>query len=195
MLNLLAKWNVQYIIGASPPPGTLVQPRGLRELLDNCVQPEYENSWFYLVRLEPKCEDESHAALWELPLLAPGRYDDFDVRLRFRGDWERTEEFAEPANHTISYSDVPGANASIAFKGRALTWFFTKAPNRGMAEFLIDGDLKATLDLYSARPEWQSTYRYCCLAPGRHVASVRVLGKSRPGAAGHFIDVDAFVVE
>ena len=195
MLNLLARWNVEYIIGASPPPGTLVQPRGLRELLDNCVQPEYENSWFYLVRLEPKCEDESHAALWELPLLEPGRYDDFDVRLRFRGDWERTEEFAQPSNHTISFSDVPGANASIAFKGRALTWFFTKAPNRGLAEFLIDGDVKATLDLYSAKPEWQSLFRYCCLAPGRHVASVRVLGKQRPGATGHFIDVDAFLVE
>lgn len=195
MLNLLAQWNVEYIIGSSPPPGTLVQPRGLRELLDNCVQPEYENSWFYLVRLEPKCENESHAALWELPLVAPGHYDDFDVRLRFRGDWERTEEFAEPANHTISYSDVSGAGASIAFKGRALTWYFTKAPNRGMAEFLIDGDVKATLDLYSAKPEWQSTFRYCCLAPGRHVATVRVLGKSRPGATGHFVDVDAFVVE
>jgi len=64
-----------------------------------------------------------------------------------------------------------------------------------MADLLIDGVVKATIDLYSPNIEWHSRYQVCCLAPGRHTATVRVLGKKRPEATGAFVDVDAFVVE
>jgi len=145
--------------------------------------------------VDRRCEDESAKAGRELPVLQPAIYDDFDMGVRFRGNWERTERFAEALRHTISYADTPGDEASIAFEGKSLLYVFTKAPNRGMADLLIDGVVKATIDLYSPNIEWHSRYQACCLAPGRHTATVRVLGKKRPEATGAFVDVDAFVVE
>jgi len=75
-----------------------------------------------------------------------------------------------------------------------LTYLYTKAPNRGMADVVIDGVRKATLDLYSPKVEWQSRTTYK-LGSGRHVAVITVLPKKNPKSADRFIDVDAFEVQ
>lgn len=78
----------------------------------------------------------------------PGAYDDFDPSIQFRGDWIQSDEFGGPYRHTVSYAEDAGAEASLVFEGSSLTYVFTKAPNRGMAEILIDGIGKGTADLY-----------------------------------------------
>jgi hypothetical protein len=113
----------------------------------------------------------------------------------YRGDWERNDTFTGPDNHTISFSDDPGAQVSLAFNGTALTYVFTRAPNRGMAELTIDGAGQGPIDLYSPKVEWQTRMRLCCFEAGRHVAVLRVLGRKRAESAAQFVDLDAFVVE
>jgi hypothetical protein len=83
----------------------------------------------------------------------------------------------------------------IAFKGKALTYVYTKAENRGMASVTVDGVDQGTVDLYSAKTEWQSQTRFCCFAAGRHVAVVRLTGRADKRSKGTFIDVDSFTVE
>src|SRR5262249_41045430 len=124
-----------------------------------------------------------------------GFYDDSDPAIVYSGDWSRDKTFAEPVMHTVSYTDVPGAEVAFAFDGKALTWILTKAPNRGIAEVTIDGAPKGDVDLYSAAIEWQSKSRFCCFAAGKHVVTIRVTGQANPKSAGRFVDVDGFVVE
>jgi hypothetical protein len=81
------------------------------------------------------------------------------------------------------------------FEGKALTYSYTKADNRGMALVSVDGVDQGTVDLYSAQNEWQSHTRFCCFPAGRHIAVVRVTGRADPRSKGKFIDLDSFTVE
>ncbi len=196
-LHVLQQWGVRYLIAVKPSAGEPVRPPSLQKLMAACATPEYQIADVYLARLEPDCADRVQAmrppdrpAL----VLTPGYYDDFDPTLLFRGDWSHDESFAEPARHTVSYTDIPGAEVMVAFEGRALLYVFTKAPNRGVASIVIDGVEKARVDLYASRVEWQKWERFP-VTPGKHLAIVRVTGEHDPKSTGKFVDVDAFVVE
>jgi hypothetical protein len=194
MVRLMEQWKIRYVIAPVPRNGEWPRPPALRELLTWCAQTEYQFERFYLARLDPQCLDHPPADR-PLATVRPGSYDDFDAALRFRGDWEHRDDFDGPSLHSISFTDVAGAEVALAFDGRALTYVFTKAPNRGIAEIRIDGAPRAVVDLYSPRIEWRSRFRICCLAPGRHEVAIRATGRKQPVSQGRFVDVDALVVE
>ncbi|HWC97820.1 MAG TPA: bifunctional glycosyltransferase family 2/GtrA family protein [Candidatus Sulfopaludibacter sp.] len=182
MAALVERWKLQYFIGRAVPD----LPQGLRLFLAQCTETEFEHGGVYLAKLRASCSDGPIAA---------GTYDNFDGAVRYRGDWLHTAQFPEAWQRSISYTDTPGAEAALTFEGSCLTYVFTRAPNRGIAELLLDGASQGAIDLYSAQIEWQSRYRVCSAATGRHTVTLRVLGKSRPQASGRFVDVDAFIVE
>ena len=147
----------------------------------------------YLAKLQPTCRPRQERTA---ALVRPGFYDDFDPALLYRGDWNRDAKgFAEPDRHTISYTNVPGSEVEIVFEGKALTYVYTKALNRGIASVTVDGVEQGPVDLYSAETQWQSRTRFCCFAPGRHVAVVRLTGRADPRSKGTYIDLDSFTVE
>ena len=192
MVELVNTWKLQYFIGRDTAK-TSGDTRGLRQFLAECTQTEFEHEGFFLAAADPKCTGLLDAA--NTPVAPAGTYDDFDPALRFHEEWLHSDDFPAAWQHTVSYTDTPGADASLLFQGQALTYVFTRAANRGFAEIFIDGVSKGVIDLYSAQPQWQTRYRVCCLSPGRHVAIIRVLGRRRPEATGRFVDVDALVVE
>ena len=191
MLKLVEGWGVRYFIARKPSAGEYAQPLALRQLLETCTTPEYEAGDFYLARLEPDCRQRVEAEI----VATPGYYDDVDPAIRYRGGWTNSDKFDGPFQHTISFTDIPGAEAAFAFEGTALVYMYTKAPNRGLAAITIDGAGKGTIDLYSPTVEWQASSRFCCLGPGKHVVVIRVLGQNSPGSTGQFVDVDGFRVE
>jgi len=193
-VRVLESWKVDYLIAHKPAAGHQLHPAVLQSLLDACTAPEYEAGDIYLARLDPACPQQPVEAAVNF-VAPPGFYDDFDPAIRFRGDWYRDEGFQEPDYHTVTYTDTPGAEFSIAFQGAALTYIFTKAPNRGIAEVAIDGVSQGTLDLYSPKIEWQTRRRFCCFQPGPHKAVFRVTGQANSKSAGRFVDVDSLVVE
>ena len=170
----------------------------LEGYLDAHTAPEFENGRFYVARIIPECESLSGADLeaWlaKLPpaLVSPGVYDDFDPALRFHGLWTRSREFNGPYRRSISYTNIPGAEATFAFEGKSLTYVYTKAPNRGLARIEIDGVAHA-IDLYSPKVQWQARTEFCCLAPGRHLVVLRATGEKQPQSQGVYIDLDAFI--
>jgi len=194
LARLMEQWKIRYMILRRRRRGEWIRPEALRELLTYCAAPEYQYEMYYLARIEPGCPDNSPA---ERPLatVGPGSYDDLDGVFRFRGDWEHRVDFDGPHFHSVSFSDVTGAEAALALEGRALTYVFTKAPNRGVAEIWVDGSQRGGVDLYSPRVEWQSRFRICCLAPGRHELAIRVSGRKTPASQGTFVDVDEVIVE
>jgi hypothetical protein len=125
----------------------------------------------------------------------PGDYDDFDARIRLRAAWTRDRQFPDADRHTLTYSNVPGAMASLRFSGDAITYVYTRAYNRGIAEVLVDGLVHDRLDLYSANTVWKSRARYDRLGPGTHVFQIYVTGQRNSRASDCFVDVDALVVE
>jgi glycosyltransferase involved in cell wall biosynthesis len=200
MLKLVEGWGVRYFIARKPAAGEYTQPPALRELLETCATPEYEAGDFYLARLEPDCGERvigaaaRDASRPEI-VVPPGYYDDFDPAIRYRGNWTHSDKFDGPFVHTISFSDIPGAEAAFAFEGSSLVYVYTKAPNRGLAAIAIDGVSKGTIDLYSGAIEWQSSSRFCCLGPGKHELVIRVPGQNSPRSTGQFVDLDGFRVE
>jgi glycosyltransferase involved in cell wall biosynthesis/4-amino-4-deoxy-L-arabinose transferase-like glycosyltransferase len=200
MLKLVEGWGVRYFIARKPTAGEYARPPALRELLETCTTPEYEAGDFYLARLEPDCAERvkgaaARAASQPEIVVPPGYYDDFDPAIRYRGDWTNSDKFDGPFQHTISFSDVPAAEATFAFEGDALVYMYTKAPNRGLAAITIDGAAKGTIDLYSPAVEWQSSSRFCCLGRGKHLVVIRVLGQNNSRSTGQFVDLDGFRVE
>jgi hypothetical protein len=194
MARLIEQWKIEYVIARAPRMGEWFHPPVLGELLARCGHTEYEFEPCYLARLDPQCLEHPPA---DPPPAAvpPGSYDDFDTALRFRGDWDHSREFDGPFRHSVSFIDVAGAEAALAFEASDVTYVFTRAPNRGIAEIRIDGVPRAAVDLYSQRVEWQSRFRICCLGPGRHEIAIRVTGRKQEASEGSFVDVDALVVE
>jgi hypothetical protein len=54
--------------------------------------------------------------------LGPGTYDDREPRIEYTGAWFHDNQFAEPFNGTLSYSEAAGALLRFTFEGRAGTW-------------------------------------------------------------------------
>ena len=192
VVHLMQSWHADYFISPKPESGYEIKPVVLEDALERCSDPVFERGWEYLARLVPDCRPAKQRPTVTVP---PGTYDDFDPALVYRGDWINSRDFAEPDRHTISYTDIVGAEVEIAFEGKALTYVYTKAFNRGIASLTVDGVEQGTVDLYSADTQWQSHTRFCCFAPGRHVAIIRATGKADPQSKGKFIDLDSFTVE
>jgi hypothetical protein len=189
MVQLMQSWKVEYFISPKPGSGDEIKPAVFREMLERCTEAEFEQGDEYLARLQPTCRPRQERAV------PPGFYDDFDPALLFRGDWTKDTAFDGPDRHTISFSDAAGSEVQILFAGKALTYSYTKAPNRGMALVSVDGVDQGTVDLFSPKIEWQSHTRFCCFAAGRHIGVIRVAGRADPRSTGLFIDVDSFTVE
>jgi len=130
-----------------------------------------------------------------LATLAPGHYDDQDQRVEYKGKWWPDRQFPQSAGQSITYSDKPGDTFRIAFTGSAITYVFTKALNRGIAEVKIDGGPAVRINQYSAATKWQEKQRFDGLSAGAHTLEVRVSGDKDPASGGLFVDLDAVDVE
>jgi hypothetical protein len=127
---------------------------------------------------------------------APGRrYEDFEARIKYNGSWVHETKFPLTSSQSVSYSQKPGDNFQIAFTGSAITYIFTQAVNRGIAEVMIDGQPVDRISLYSLETVWQAKHRFGGLKPGTHTFEVRVSGEKDPHATGTYVDLDAFEVE
>jgi dolichol-phosphate mannosyltransferase len=201
MIRLMEKWHIRYFV-ARETPAKRIQPAALWQLLSYCTIEDRAFGAYSLVVLDPACESASEAALRDRMARRPlvtcpaGTYDDFDPRIRFLGDWiEDAYSSTNAMSGTLTYTLEPGAEARFAFEGRSLTYVYTKAWNRGIAEIAIDGVTRGLVDLYSPRIEWQNRVTFCCLAPGRHQLAIRATGRHSPAATASYIDVDALIVE
>jgi len=137
----------------------------------------------------------SHWAQGSIATLASGRYDDQDQRVEYKGKWWLDHQFPQSSGQSITYSDKPGDTFRIAFTGTAITYVFTRALNRGIAEVKIDASPAVRVNEYSAATQWQQKERFGGLSAGAHTMEVRVSGEKDPASGGLFVDLDAFEVE
>ena len=120
--------------------------------------------------------------------------DDTNPQIAFSGIWTRDAAFDQPLNHTVTYSNRPGAAFDFPFTGRAVVYYYTSAFNRGIAEIRLDGAPRLELDQYSPGTVWRSRARIDA-GPGAHTLTVRVLGRRNPRSRDSFVDIDCLAVE
>ena len=170
------------------------------KLISACGITEFSAEPFAAMKLRPDCDA---VLAREHPInftcspgapLPPGSYDETDPRIVFAGNWTKARQFAEPWQHTITYSNVPGSVACFAIEGTSFDYIYSGAFNRGRAAILVDGEQKDKVDLYSPKIEWQSHHTIGGLKPGRHVITIRGLPEKSTAATDFFIDVDRIIV-
>ena len=102
---------------------------------------------------------------------------------------------ALPLSYSGQYAGgaLDPAAATFAFTGESVTYFYTKAHNRGKAGITIDGTDLGNVDLFapSGLIEWQASTRFSGLGLGIHHLHISALQDKNPRSEGHFIDVDA----
>ncbi|MDR3717768.1 MAG: glycosyltransferase family 39 protein [Bryobacteraceae bacterium] len=144
----------------------------------------------------PGAAGELAQAVPERPLKAcdPALIDDQSTRLQYRGRWRTLREFGMACGGTLSYTDEPGAEVTLAFSGTSVTYVFTRAYTRGRAEVLIDGIRREVLDEFSSGIEWRSEVTYAGLAPGPHTITIRCLHSKAAASTDYDVDADGFLV-
>ena len=197
--RVISRLGIRYFISRrAGPDDDPLAPWSLAQFMATCTDPLFENGRFYAARVTHECESLSDTELERKlemsppAVVSPGIYDDFDTALRFRGSWTRSKGFNGPYRHTVSYTFAPGAEALFAFEGNSLTYIFTKAFNRGIANLEIDG-VPHEIDLYGPGTEWQSSLDFCCLGEGTHLAVLKATGRKREESKDVYVDLDAFI--
>ena len=120
-------------------------------------------------------------------------YDDTYYTVLYHGSWRADNQFVQPYEHSITYSNVPGDSCQFHFTGTGVRYVYTRAANRGTVDIYMDGVFQRTIDLYSPTTQWQSSTTFEHLKNAAHLIEVRV-GQGRNAAATDlYVDVDAFV--
>jgi hypothetical protein len=121
-----------------------------------------------------------------------GAVDDASPSIAYSGAWRKTT-FGSAFRGTLTYSDELGASARFTFTGAELVYFYTKAPNRGMALVTIDGSPRGTVDLFDPQIVWRAHTAFGGLKAGSHSIEIRVLGRHRADSSGNVVDIDALL--
>ena len=194
VLDAFNEWNVHYVVAPKPGSGIDIKPKTLQDLLSKCGSVEFQTTRLYLAHLPSQCTVPP-PPVPDPVIVSAGVYDDADPAIVYQGRWSQNPGFSQTYSHTITYSNLPGSLVRFAFQGSSLTYIYTRAPNRGKAEVVIDGARKAVLDLYSPETKWQSRTEFRNLGAGRHLVVITLLEDKNPRATDRFIDVDAFEVK
>ena len=120
--------------------------------------------------------------------------DDSDPRICWSGGWI-SGKFGQALSQTVTYSSEGGSTAVILFHGARLTYVYTKARNRGMAQVTIDGTRKQVIDQYAPEAIWQASWVMQGLGPGEHRAEILVMNQKRAEASAVTVDVDGFRIQ
>jgi hypothetical protein len=187
ILRLLRERGIEELVA----PRDEIPIHWLQEFVTFCTETELAGTPYYIARIRTGEPCEQPPAI-TTPAIA-GRYHSRDPHVIYTGPWTRGR-FKEASPGFVSYTDVPGASFRFNFAGTVVTYIYTRAYNRGIAEILLDGEKRAELDLYAPDIKWQAATDFAASAPGAHTLEVRVTGRKNPAATGVFVDLDALVV-
>jgi hypothetical protein len=92
-------------------------------------------------------------------------------------------------------SGTPGAKATLAFRGTAISWSGARRPNTGIAKVYVDDILVEEIDTYSPTNRIQDTvFKAMGLADAPHTLTIEATGLKNAASTGRQIVVDAFDV-
>ncbi len=126
-----------------------------------------------------------------------GTYDDHSTQIRYIGTWTMGGPGGASGayNQTLAWSKNTEDAATFTFSGSQVTWVYTKAPNRGIADLAIDEQvLPISVDLYAPTIQWQTPITISGLSAGIHTLHISISGRRNAAASDYYVDVDRFIV-
>jgi hypothetical protein len=123
-----------------------------------------------------------------------GVHDDASGGIQYIGAWTHGAGWQGPLNGTVSWSNTADDAIVFTFVGDGITYWYTRAWNRGIAKVTIDGNFVQTIDLYAPNVAWQQSIRWP-LADGTHTLHIAVTGDRNPNSQGTYIDVDQLAAD
>jgi hypothetical protein len=131
------------------------------------------------------------ALVVDISAVGNGLYDNqYATPCAYIGNWTHATGWADAYAQSLSWSNNAESAFKCTFSGDTVTYYFTKASNRGMAGIVIDGVNWGDLDLYSPTTIWQERKVYTDLGSGVHTLHVAVTGQP----SGTYVDLDALRV-
>jgi hypothetical protein len=73
-------------------------------------------------------------------------------------------------------------------------WVTYRGPDQGKAQVLVDGVVKATVDLYRATAQWQYQVTISGLSNAKHTVVIKPLGTKNAASSNKWVVVDGFKV-
>ena len=139
-------------------------------------------------------EIESEKAIREARHSVPVTYEEDDPSIGVEGLWVN-EAYDGPTNGKIRVAEDTGSKLHFNFKGRQVQMVAAKYWTCGAANIYIDGELVATVNLYSATPTYKVVdFDMPGMKYGDHVLTVEAVGSGNPVEPYNFVNVDCFVV-
>ena len=129
-------------------------------------------------RPDPKSGSQGmRAATWS-ELAKPILYDCRRREIEYSGEWKRL--YRHDASGLVAYISRRHADtARLRFVGSGVDCVGARGPTLGMARVVVDGILKACIDLYAPQYEWSDVLYSCTgLIYRDHEIKVEVDGQS-----------------
>jgi hypothetical protein len=125
---------------------------------------------------------------------APTLYQENDPAVSVEGMWA-IESYQGASGGSIRVAGTAGERLHFAFTGRQVKLIAANYWTCGSARIYIDGELMATVNMYSFDPVFQSIdVSVPGLKYGKHMLTVEVVGSGNPETTFNFVNVDAFEV-
>ncbi|MBP1993778.1 S-layer homology domain-containing protein [Paenibacillus eucommiae] len=125
----------------------------------------------------------------DIEVFAPAaKIDNTNAVVKYSGTWNIVPNGGEGAGSIYyggsqAHTKQQGAYVDIPFYGAAAQVIASMNFSRGKAKVYVDGEYKATLDLYSAEPELQKVvYDTGVLSEGMHVVRIEAAGEFNANA-------------
>lgn len=126
--------------------------------------------------------------------LPPGSVDCTAEGMTYSGVWY-LEHYAEVSGGTLMVTPYYGDSCTYTFAGDSVAVISTRHWNYGIMDVYIDGELRQTVDLYSATVKAKDTvFTASGLGPGAHALKLVCTGRKNPNANFTFIDLEAVQV-
>ncbi len=198
-LKLTNELSLRYFIAPSNASRMVIREVAVESFLSEFTVPEFTRGEYYVARLKEEYAGEKG---WQNapseqrapPVALSGSYDDYSPYIAYSGPWAREREFPRACNGTITHSNVAGAAFRSSFRGPRVTYVYTKAFNRGIAEVTIDGINKGRLDMYAPATIWQAQTSLESPGEGIHTLIVRILPQKNPASRDFYVDLDCLIV-
>jgi hypothetical protein len=137
---------------------------------------------------------ESGYTVVQAQATTPVIYQENDPAVTVEGLWA-IENYLGASGGSIRVAGTAGERLHFTFTGRQVKLIAANYWTCGNARIYIDGDLMATVSMYSYNPVFQSIdLSVPGLKYGQHVLTVEVVGSGNPETTFNFVNVDAFEV-
>jgi hypothetical protein len=143
---------------------------------------------------------------FDVPALVVSHLQETDPDVVFTGVWAQADDtiawsgggvftFGDPPVGGARVSGTPGAKATLAFRGTAISWSGYRGPAAGIALVSLDGGLANEVDTYSPTEKIQDiVFTKTGLTDTIHTLTIEATGRKNAASTGAQIVVDAFDV-